>query len=243
MEDTYYIGFSAFVQLAVGLCVGMLYIDAKMDQDSQFTKFQKDLFDGFKENSLCSYFIESSKKVTERITTDSKIFLKQWKALNITAEDILKAELSTEKTCLYLTITSFVSILFSISWLFIVPECIEKDSYLTFCCATTAASFISLIYSYLFKGMKRAKALIYSVLIMILCNGIAFLLLSSGIHITLPWNFDTIFLLSVWLSYAPFIYYTSHIVICIIYRSVILLFLATSTLLIKLILYCLKKVQ
>lgn len=67
MGNSYYLGFSAFVQIAVAFCFGMLFLDRK----SFFSKLQQYVFDGFRKNKVCQLVLKYAGVVTKRVKSNS----------------------------------------------------------------------------------------------------------------------------------------------------------------------------
>lgn len=152
MGNSYYLGFSAFVQIAVAFCFGMLFLDRK----SFFSKLQQYVFDGFRKNKVCQLVLKYAGVVTKRVKSNSfGHFFLIWRARINQFKDKFNAALNSERTCNYLAATGIVSALFSLTWLLIMPTytiCDEafEGHYLTHCLSVAIASFIMLLYGIIY---------------------------------------------------------------------------------------------
>lgn len=231
MDNSYYLGFSAFVQIAVAFCFGMLYLDGK----SIFSNLQKYIFDGFRKNKICLQLLKYVGSVTRRVKSNSSHrFFLIWRARISQYKDLFNAALNSERTCSYLASTGIVSALFSLTWLLIMPTYSICDGaferhYLTHCLSVAVASVIMLLYGIFNKSMNRVKAFLISLIILGICCGVGESMLANEICFPYSFNFRRFFPYTLALAYAPVIYYAGHIIIYIIFRSVLLVAILLMT--------------
>lgn len=238
MDNSYYLGFSAFVQIAVAFCFGMLYLDRK----SIFSNLQKYIFDGFRKNKICLQPLKYVGNVTRRVKNNSfhRFFL-IWRARINQYKDLFNAALNSERTCSYLASTGIVSALFSLTWLLIMPtyticDGVFEDHYLTHCLSVAVAFVIMLLYGIFNRSMNRIKAFLLSLIILGICCVVGECMFAGGICFSYSINFKPFFPYTLVLAYAPVVYYTGHIIIYILFRSLLLWFILLMAMALHLVL-------
>lgn len=225
MVDAYYLGFSAFIQLAAGFCLAVIYINRNDDSNSLFAKVYKLVITAITEN----YFLKFLLHETKDINIHRKPLLYKIKALTIDFRNRFEAAVNISYICLVMTVSGIVSALFSIAWLYIIPFAAKCDDYignlyLTLCFSTLLASLVIVAYAILYNNMDRVKALILSVIFTLLFNFAGYWCLQKNIVITTDTDFNVLFNLSLIISYLPFVYYVFFILLNISLKIIILLY-------------------
>lgn len=224
MSNSYYLGFSAFVQIAVAFCFGMLFLDRK----SFFSKLQQCVFDAFRNNKVCLLILRYAGEVTKKVKSNrhNRCFL-IWRARINQFKDLFNAALNSERTCNYLASTGIVSALFSLTWLLILPTCTICDEafeshYLTHCLYILVASIIMLLYGIYNTSMNRVKAFLISLIILGICCSVGECMYVNEICFSCSINLQRFFPYTLALCYTPIIYYMGHIIIYVLFRSLLL---------------------
>lgn len=243
MENSYYVGFSAFIQIAVAFCFGMLYIN----RESLLNQLQAYIFDGFRKNAAWQQILNYVEKTTRSVKgNNSHEFFLKWRGLINEYKDLFKAALNPERSCNYLASTGVVSALFSMIWLFVIPavkncDTSFEDYYITHCLSTAIASVIMLLYGIFNTSMNRIKAFLLSLIILFLCCGIGKCLLANEICFHYSFNFQQAFPYTLLLAYMPILYYAGHIIVYMILRLWLLGIIILMTVSLQMALFLVRK--
>lgn len=232
-ENGFYTNFSAYVQIAVAFGFGLLYL--YKNNRSIFKSVQSVIFDAFRKNAFFKWllryptFVEG--KINVRTSPES---LCEGKAYLKELQTRFRAALDMERTCDYLAVLGVVSGIYSVGWLLFVPwsqQHLENpdDLYLTLTLATVVTDAIMVAYT-VCTHISRAKAFIYSVIVMTLCIAIALGLYQNGITIDYGESFDRLFLMSMTVPFASICCFIVHTLFFILYRLHILIFALTAAL-------------
>ena len=224
-ENVFYTNFSAYVQIAVAFGFGLLYL--YKNNRSIFKSVQSVIFDAFRKNAIFKWLLHYPAFVGGKISVrKSPIFLCVGKAYLKEQQTKFSAALDMERTCDYLAVLGIVSGFYSIGWLLLVPwsqQHLERwdELYLTLTLATIVADVIMVAYTVCMR-ISRAKAFIYSVIVMTLCIVTALGLYQNGVTIVYGGSFDRLFLMSMTVPFASICFFVIHTFSFIVYRSYIL---------------------
>ena len=234
-ENGFYTNFSAYVQIAVAFGFGLLYL--YRNNRSIFKSVQTVIFDAFRKNAIFKWLLRYPAFVEGKINVrKSPIFLCVGKAYLKELQTRFRAALDMERTCDYLAVLGVVSGIYSVGWLLFVPWSYlyldhSDEIYLTLTLATVVADVIMVAYTVCTR-ISRAKAYIYSVIVLTLCTVTALVLYQNGVMIGFGEGFDRLFLMSMTVPFASICFFIIHTFFFIVYRLYILvLALATALLL------------
>lgn len=225
-ENGFYTNFSAYVQIAVAFGFGLLYL--YKNNRSIFKSVQSVIFDAFRKNAVIKWLLHYPAFVGGKISVQkSPVFLCKGKAHMKELQTRFRAALDMERTCDYLAVLGIVSGIYSVGWLLFVPwsqQHLEHSDelYLTLTLATIVTDVIMIAYTVCIR-ISRAKAFIYSVIVMSLCTVVALVLYQNGITIVYGESFDRLFLMSMAVPFASICCFIIHTFFFIIYRLFILL--------------------
>ena len=232
-ENGFYTNFSAYVQIAVAFGFGLLYL--YKNNRSIFKSVQSVIFDAFRKNAIVKWLLRYPAFVGGKINVrKSPAFLCEGKAYLKELQTRFRAALDMERTCDYLAVLGIVSGIYSVGWLLFVPwsqQHLEHSDelYLTLTLATVVADVIMVAYTVCTR-ISRAKAYIYSVIVMTLCTATALGLYQNGITIVYGESFDCLFLMSMTVPFASICFFIIHTFFFILYRLYILIMALTVAL-------------
>jgi hypothetical protein len=232
-ENGFYTNFSAYVQIAVAFGFGLLYL--YKNNRSIFKSVQSVIFDAFRKNAIFKWFLRYPSFVEGKINVrTSPESLCEVKAYLKKLQTKFRAALDMERTCDYLAVLGIVSGIYSVGWLLFVPwsqQHLEHsdDLYLTLTLATVVTDVIMVAYTVCTR-ISRAKAFIYSVIVLTLCIATALALYQNGITIDYDESFDCLFLISMTVPFASICCFIVHTLFFILYRLYILILALTIAL-------------
>lgn len=237
--DSFYIGFSALVQLATVFSFGLLYL--YKNHRSIFRSVQITFFDAFRKNSLILWLLRYPASVTKPIKPSTHgPFFCTYKARIRFCENGMKAALDFERTCDYLAVTGIVSGIYSVGWLLLVPVSFKygenaQDIYMTLTMSAFVAECLMLMYA-IYQHMTRAKSFLFSIFILLVCCTTALVMYRNGIRFPSLMDFDTFFLFSMLIVYAPIGFFVAHNILFTVLRIIIMAVILVMTLALQLIL-------
>lgn len=233
-SESFYTDFSAYVQIAVAFGFGLLYL--YKNNRSIFKSVQSVVFDAFRKNAIFKWLFRYPEFVEERIdVTKSPTILCEAKGCLKKIRTKFGAALDTERTCDYLSVLGILSGFYSIFWLVFVPWSqkhlyFADELYLTLTLATVAADIIMVIYV-VCKRITRAKAFIFSVIVLALCVLISLKLYSMGWVLAYHTDFDILFLMTMAVPFAPISFFVLQMICFMVFRLLLLLIALVMTLL------------
>lgn len=222
MENSFYIGFSTFVQIAVAFCFGLLYL--YKNTRSIFTSIQTVLYNAVCKNYFAKLGLSYPRRIANKVKVkDSKEFLRKWKGRLMQCISLYNAAPNKERICDHLAALGIVSGFYSIAWLLYVP-CMQKiphanDFYITLTVATIIADIWMVCY--INKHKTRQKTFIYSVVVLVLSYGAALFLYKMKLTMDCPVEFDTFFLFSLAVPFAPVCFFILNLLYFIMHRLVV----------------------
>ena len=230
--DSFYINFSTCVQVAVAFGFGLLYL--YKNNRSIFKGIQTAMFDAFRKNALFKWLLSYPAYVSEKVKARRDgTFLNRWKGLLFTFKTVFNASLDMERTCDYLAVLGIVSGFYSIGWLLFVPwayrygvEC--QGTYMTLTMSTVVADVIMVIYA-LSKHITRAKAFIFSTIVMTFCCGVGMGLYHHNVCLSSPLSFDDFFVLSMAVPFSPISFFLIHLLLFVLFRLIVVVSLLLLT--------------
>lgn len=224
--DSFYLGFSAYVQVAVAFGFGLLYL--YKNNRSIFKGIQTALFDAFRKNALFKWLLGYPAYVSGKVRARRDgTFLNWWKGLLSSFKTVFNASLDMERTCDYLAVLGIVSGFYSIGWLLFVPWAYRygaelQDTYMTLTTSTVVADVIMVIYA-LIMHVKRAKAFIFSAIVMTLCCGVGMCLYQHSFYLLCPMSFDDFFVLSMAVPFSSVSFFLIHLQLFVLFRLVVVI--------------------
>lgn len=239
IDDSFYVGFAAFIQLTVGFNFGLLYL--YKNNRSIFKSIQTTVFDGFRQNALTKLLLSYPKHVTEHIKpkTHGAFFCKR-KASVKNSINAISAACNYERTCDYIAATGIVSAFFALEWLLLVPWAYKylpnaQNVYGTYTIVAIVTTLFMLLHS-ITGHITRGKMFMLASIAFGLFHLIAFKVWPDGWKMDFCCDFDNIFLWSMLVAVAPIVYFLLHIALLIALRSMHLAYLICGTMVLDAIL-------
>lgn len=224
--DSFYIGFSTYVQVAVAFGFGLLYL--YKNNRSIFKGIQTAMFDAFRKNALFKWLLNYPTYVSEKVKARRDgTFLNWWKGLLSTFKTVFDASLDMERTCDYLAVLGIVSGFYSIGWLLFTPWAYRygedfQGTYMTLTMSTVVADVIMVVYA-LAKHITRAKAFIFSTIVMTLCCVVGMGLYHYGVCLSSPLLFDNFFILSMAVPFSSVSFFLIQLLLFVLFRLAIVI--------------------
>lgn len=224
LDNSFYMEFSAFVQIAVAFNFGLLFL--YQNNRSIFKSIQTAFCDAFRKNKFLLSLLRYPMYVADKVKVrNSGKLLCQWKGRLMQGKDIYSTAPNKVRMCDHLAALGIVSGFFSMAWLLYVPwvqkyiSCAE-DIYITLTVATIITDICMVFYT--IKHKTRAKTFIYSVIVMTIWYIIALILYNRGLTANCLLEFDTFFLFSMAVPFAPICFFILDLLCFAIYRLIIL---------------------
>jgi len=240
--DSFYIGFSAYVQVSVVFGFGLLYL--YKNKRSIFKSILSDVYDAFRKNALFKWLLQYPQYVAGKVKVrEGSSFLNAWKGLSSTLRTVFESSLDMERTCDYLAVLGIVSGFYSMGWLLLVPWTFNygthvEDIYMTLTLSTIVADVMMVIYA-LANHMTRSKSFIFSAIVLSLCCFVGITLYNHGLYVDACMPFDDFFLASMAIPYSPVCFFIIQLLLFAIFRLLIL----SVTLVLTLLLHAVIKVR
>lgn len=221
-DNNFYVGFTAFVQVAVVFDFGLLFL--YQNNRSIF----KSLFDRIRKGGPFSWIVGYAKENVKNINTkDVSAKTNEQRARVQQGINVFLSPAKYEYMCDYLAVTGIISGFYSILWLLFVPWSVghanhSEDIYLTFSLATVIAEIIAIVKVFCPDKERptRASLFLFSLITFVLCSLCGWILMRNGFVIVSTCPFNKTFFFSLLIAYGPICIYTVHLVITVIHRLI-----------------------
>lgn len=232
VDDSFYVGFAAFIQLTVGFNFGLLYL--YKNNRSIFKSIQTTVFDGFRQNALTKLFLSYPKHITEQIKPKTHgAFFCKCKASAKNSMNAISAACNYERTCDYIAATGIVSAFFGLEWLLLVPWAYKylPDAQYVYgtCTIVVVLTTLFMLLHSITGHITRGKMFMLASISFALFHFIAFKAWPDGWKMDFCSDFDNIFLWSMFVAVAPIVYFLLHIALLIVLRMIHLVGLICGT--------------
>lgn len=224
MLNSYYIGFSALIQMAVAFGFGLLYLTR--NKRSIFNDVLKTVSGLIRRNVFFTFFLKYPRYVyRSKFPKRSFPWQKRCRGLLVAFVEVCDSSLSAEVSCRYLSVIGPISAIYSLWWLLFVPMTehlvSSEDIYLTVSMCTFIVQVIMLLYV-IFGNQGGVKLFVISFIYLIGICSLGLLLLSKGYYIPAWLSFDSLFLRSLTIAFMPVIFYCGHLLLGILIRLVVM---------------------
>ncbi len=225
LRESFYTNFSAYVQLAVAFGFGLLYL--YKNNRSIFNSAQSVVFDAFRKNALFKWLLRYPTFIGNKVdVNNSPAILCKSKGYLQKLRNKFEAALDTERTCDYLSVLGILSGIYSVGWLIFIPWSQKyldnaEELYLTLTLATIVADVVMVCRS-MYNHLTRPKAFIFSVIVLTLCVFVSLTLYSWGWVLIYETDFDTLFLMTMAVPFAPISSFVLHLFFFMSFRLLLL---------------------
>lgn len=224
MLDSYYLGYSALIQMAVAFGFGLLYLTR--NKRSIFNDILKTVSGLIRRNLIFTFFLKYPRYIyRNKFPKRPYVWQKRCRGLLVAFVEVCDSSLSAEVSCRYLSVIGPISAIYSLWWLLFVPMTklflSAEDIYLTVSMCTFIVQVIMLLYVIL-GNQGGVKLFIISLLYLIGICSLGLSLLSKGCYIPAWLSFDSLFLRSLTIAFMPVIVYFGHLLLGILIRLVVM---------------------
>lgn len=239
INDSFYVGFAAFIQLTVGFNFGLMYL--YQNNRSPFKSTQSIVFDGFRQNALTKFLLRYPKYVANQISPRIHgEFFGRCKAWQINNVNTISAACNYEKMCDYIAATGVASAFYGLEWLLLVPWSFKymedaQEVYGT-CAFVAIATTIFMFVHAVSHHITRGKMFLFAIIAFVLSHFIAFVLWPEWLRIPFCFEFDNIFLMTMILAASPIAFFMMYIMVLILWRVLRLTGLVLATVPLQLLL-------
>lgn len=232
INDSFYIGFAAFIQLTVGFNFGLMYL--YQNNRSPFKSTQSLIFDGFRQNALTKFLLSYPKYVAGKIKPQKhgEFFAvrKAWLINNVNA---ISAACNYEKMCDYIAATGVASAFYGLEWLLLVPWSFKymddaQEVYGT-CAFVAIATTMFMFVHAVSHHITRGKMFLFAAIAFVLFHFTAFVLWPEWLRIPFCFEFDNIFFMTMILAASPIAFFMMYIMVLILWRLIRLVYLVLAT--------------
>lgn len=233
INDSFYVGFAAFIQLTVGFNFGLMYL--YQNNRSPFKSTQSLIFDGFRQNALTKWLLSYPKYVATQIKPkihgESFAECKAWLMNNVNA---ISAACNYERICDYISATGIASAFYGLEWLLLVPWSFKymEDAQRVYgtCALVAAATTVFMFIHAVSHHITRGKMFLFASIAFILFHFVAFVVWPTWLRIPFCFEFDNIFFATMFLAASPIAFFITYIIALILWRILRLAGLILATL-------------